>query len=44
MQETHIIGCEGMECIMGSESEVWKEMEGGMVWCGVDAESKGRGK
>ena len=28
----------------GNESEVWEGMEGGVVWCGVDTESKGRGK
>ena len=41
IQETHTKGCGVMDCAMGSESEVWEGMEGGVMWCGVDDKSKG---
>ena len=44
IQETHTKGCGVMDCAMGSESEVWEGMEGGVMWCGVDEKSKERGK
>ncbi len=44
VQETHIKGCGVVECLRGSECEVWEDMEGGVVWCGVDERRKGRGK
>ena len=44
VQETRIKGCEVVDCMMGSESEVWEGMEEGVVWCGVDEKSKGREK
>lgn len=28
----------------GNKCEVWEGMEGGVVWCGVDARGKGKGK
>ena len=44
IQETHTKGCGIIVCAMGSKSEVWEEMEGGVIWCGVYDKSKGRGK
>ena len=44
VQETHIKGCGVIDCMMGSESEVWEGMEGRVVLCGVDVKSKGIGK
>ena len=31
-----------MECVMGSESDAWEVMDGGVVWCGVNEEGKGQ--
>ena len=33
VQETHIKGCGVIDCIVGSDSEVWEGMEG-VVWSG----------
>ena len=33
-----------MDCMEGSECEIWERMGGGVVWCGVDEKSRGRGK
>ncbi len=32
------------ECLGANECEIWEGMEGGVVWCGVDEKSRGRGK
>lgn len=32
---SHIRGCGVAECLRESECKVWKEMEGGVVWCTV---------
>ena len=44
IQETSTKGCGVMDCTLGSDREVWEGMEGRMVWCVVDDNSKGRGK
>ena len=31
VQEIHIKGCGVIDCTLGSESEVWESMEGGVV-------------
>ena len=40
VQKTHVKGYEMINYMMGSESEVWEEMEGGAVWCGGVKKSK----
>ena len=40
LQETHMKGCG----VGGNDCELWEGMEGGVVWCGVDEKSKGRGR
>ena len=42
MQKTHIKACGVMDYMEGNECEMWKGMEGGVVWCGVDEKSRGR--
>ena len=33
-----------MDYVMGSKNEIWDGMEGGVLLCAMDKESKGRGK
>ena len=44
VQETHMKGCGVMDCMEGSECELWEGMKGGVVWCGIDEKIRGRGK
>ncbi len=44
LQEMHMKGCGIVECLGGNERGIWEGMEEGVVWCGIDEKSRGRGK
>ena len=44
VQETHLKGCGVYVSGQGDESELWQGVEGCVVWCGMEAESRGRGR
>ena len=44
VQETRMKGCSVIDCMEGSQCEMWEGMEGVVVWCGVHEKSRGRSK